>query len=268
MDFSYLCPQRGLLGETWLAHIELEGPLDEQGMVCDFGVVKSQLRQWMDDTLDHKLLVPAQHPSYSIQDEQGFTRVSESTRREVLSPNTAIACLPLESITPTRVARWCEQQLLGLFGAVDAVHIQFTTEPIDGPYYHYSHGLKKHRGNCQRIAHGHRSKLLIWKDQALSLPHMTEWADQWCDIYLGSNSDCISRTDELSTFEYRAPQGAFYLRLPTAQCYLMDTDTTVEHIAQHIANTLAAREPGHHFRVKAFEGISKGAIAEAQHQTD
>ena len=48
VDFSYLCPARGLLGETWLASIQLVGSLDEQGMVCDFGTVKNTCANgWM-----------------------------------------------------------------------------------------------------------------------------------------------------------------------------------------------------------------------------
>ena len=43
VDFSYLHPIYGVLGETWLIDAELEGQLDNQGMVCDFGVVKKNL---------------------------------------------------------------------------------------------------------------------------------------------------------------------------------------------------------------------------------
>ena len=42
VDFSYLDADRGVVGETWLASIVLEGALDEQGMVCDFGIVKKK----------------------------------------------------------------------------------------------------------------------------------------------------------------------------------------------------------------------------------
>ncbi len=42
----------------------------------------------------------------------------------------------------------------------------------------------------------------------------------------------------------------------------MDTDTTVEFIAQHIAVKLKEQMPDHRFTVKAFEGIAKGAIAD------
>ena len=65
VDFSYLCPVRGLLGETWLAHIELTGALDAQGMVCDFGIVKKHLRDWLDSELDHRLLIPTDYSGYS-----------------------------------------------------------------------------------------------------------------------------------------------------------------------------------------------------------
>ena len=40
IDFSYLDVTRGLVGETWWASTSLEGALDQQGMVCDFGTVK------------------------------------------------------------------------------------------------------------------------------------------------------------------------------------------------------------------------------------
>jgi hypothetical protein len=42
VDFSYLDAERGLVGKTWLASIVLEDALNEQGMVCDFGIVKKR----------------------------------------------------------------------------------------------------------------------------------------------------------------------------------------------------------------------------------
>ena len=60
IDFSYLDVTRGLVGETWWASTSLEGALDQQGMVCDFGTVKKVLREWLDREIDHCLLVPAQ----------------------------------------------------------------------------------------------------------------------------------------------------------------------------------------------------------------
>lgn len=262
VDFSYLCPERGLLGETWLASIELEGPLDQQGMVCDFGIVKKQLRQWLDDTLDHKLLVPSSHANIEVNSSHDNIQVAMPTLA-VTSPAEAIVALPLEIITPVSVAQWCEQQLAGAFGAVEKIHIRFEPEIIDGPYYHYSHGLKKHAGNCQRIAHGHRSKIIIWQNNELDFAAMETWALRWEDIYLATREDCVGEDATSLSFQYRAPQGEFSLRIAKHQCYFLETDTTVEHIAQHIANELAKSAPGNRFRVKAFEGISKGAIVEA-----
>ena len=275
VDFSYLCPERGLLGETWLAHIELTGTLDEQGMVCDFGIVKKQLRNWLDEELDHRLLVPTAYTGCQLEADSshnqinfalsqesaqyGFASASRITTR---SPHQAITAIPASRITPQSVALWCEQQLKDAFGPdVAKVALHFTPEEINTPFYHYSHGLKKHAGNCQRIAHGHRSKLLIWKNDQLDNTLISQWANTFNDIYLATEEDATGNHDGHWHFSYQAQQGEFELSLPQNQCYMMTTDTTVEFIAQHIATQLKQQDPSASYTVKAFEGIGKGAIA-------
>lgn len=58
IDFAYLDHQRGIVGDSWMVDIELIGDLNEQGMVFDFGLVKKQIKQYIDDEIDHRLLIP------------------------------------------------------------------------------------------------------------------------------------------------------------------------------------------------------------------
>lgn len=264
VDFSYLCPERGLLGETWLASIQLVGTLDEQGMICDFGKIKKHLRQWLDDTLDHKLLIPSQAKSLGlVQGDQSselqFNFGADLTL-STAGPNCAFCVIPVQLITPATVAAWCTQQLTGHFGdEVSAIELHFAPELIDGPYYHYSHGLKKHQGNCQRIAHGHRSAIKIWRNDQLCLTTMEQIAGQWSDIYLGTQEDLVSGDDTHWEFAYQAAQGNFHLRIPKTCVYLMKEDTTVENISAHLATTLKNQTPKDRLTVKAYEGLGKGA---------
>ncbi len=267
VDFSYLCPARGLLGETWLAHIELTGALDEQGMVCDFGIVKKHLRDWLDTELDHRLLIPTDYSGYSALAGTSEANIAFSLNNgdsiQMHSPAQAVTLIETQTINPDTVARWCEAQLADTFGKTVAnVKLSFTPEPINTPNYHYSHGLKKHLGNCQRIAHGHRSKLLIWQNDELSPQLMQRWANTFKDIYIGTQEDICGETQHNWEFKYQSQQGHFALSLPKTQCYMMQTDTTVELIAEHIAHTLKQEMPSQRFTVKAFEGIGKGAIIE------
>ncbi len=274
VDFSYLHPERGILGETWLADVVLDGALDDQGMVCDFGIVKKTLRDWLDTELDHRLLVPTLNPGITIdavgtrqQDKINIHwQLTSGEYLKVTSPREAIALVEAEEITEESVAQWSIQQLKALFpNTIEQIELTFETETIDGAYYHYSHGLKKHQGNCQRIAHGHRSKILIWKD---NLPHEElerQWADHWRDIYLGTEGDLTDTLSDNGTdyyhFAYTAPQGDFSITLPKQRCDLLSTDTTVEYIAQHIAKVLKQESPQSNFKVRAFEGKGKGAVA-------
>lgn len=266
VDFSYLCPSRGLVGETWLANIELEGKLDEQGMVCDFGIVKKICRDWLDQVIDHCLLVPTQNDRIKISEDSQSVRAEYRSDLGLITcqaPPSALTQIPSTTISKASVASWCIEQLQGKFGPMVAgIKLCFQEESIGGPYYHYSHGLKKHLGNCQRIAHGHRSKILIWRNGQQDDELMSSWAKRWQDIYIATRSDLKSTDASHYHFAYTAQQGPFILSMPQNSCYLIDSDSTVEHLAQHIADTIAV-QTGDHIEVKAFEGLAKGAIATA-----
>ncbi|MCW8196646.1 hypothetical protein F6455_17775 [Proteobacteria bacterium 005FR1] len=267
-DFSYLHPVRGLLGETWLSNIELEGELDEQGMVCDFGIVKSTTRRLLDDAIDHRLLVPARSNNLTVREEGDIThlhwRLADGQAIDHSSPSGCITLIDAEYITPESVARWCEAELRKRLPAtVRRIGVSFSVEAIDGPYYQYSHGLKKHAGKCQRIAHGHRSKIQIQRDEQSAPDLEQQWAEALRDIYIGTHADLHPADDTppgYYRFAYEAAEGQFSLQLPQRFCHLLDSDTTVEHIARHIAETLKAEKPQNTYKVRAYEGLGKGAV--------
>ncbi|WP_086932771.1 6-pyruvoyl trahydropterin synthase family protein [Agarilytica rhodophyticola] len=265
VDFSFLHPTRGLVGETWLASVELFGELDEQGMVVDFGIVKALIRRWLDEEIDHRLLLPKASPSLlSLVDSEASYRLDWTYQGKHIScacPSQALTLIDDQVITTESVAKWCIDKLMPQFpNSVSELKLTFQPEHIESPYYHYSHGLKKHNGNCQRIAHGHRSRISILRNGEPSHADMQRWAQQWQDIYIGTQEDLVTgNIGDNHAFSYATSQGEFYLELPKSQCYLINTDTTVELIAQHIATTLKAENPDDTFIVKAYEGLAKGA---------
>ena len=270
MDFSYLHPVRGLLGESWLVDIELEGGLDDQGMVLDFGDVKRQVKQLIDREFDHKLLVPAAYPGLTTTPGSGglglqFTLQSGEHIRHT-GPASATAMIPATEINPAAVSASIVAALQQLLPEnVRGVTLKLYPENITGAFYQYSHGLKQHCGNCQRIAHGHRSRIEIRRGQERVAELETRWAERFKDIYIGTREDLFEESRQGKTdylrFAYAAREGEFQLELPARRCYLIDTESTVENIARHIAARLGQEQPGVPFEVRAFEGVGKGAIA-------
>ncbi|HBH34917.1 MAG TPA: hypothetical protein DDW45_00425 [Gammaproteobacteria bacterium] len=265
MDFSYLHATRGLLGESWRVDINLTGDLDQQGMVLDFSDVKRQVKQLVDLEFDHKLIVPVRSSAVTLTQHEERCSVlfeyGDKARIEHHSPASALCLLPARSVSPETVAAAITASLLKEMPSnVSQLEIRLSPEQIDGAFYHYSHGLKHHAGNCQRIAHGHRSKLEILRDGTRDPQIESGWAAKWRDIYIGSREDLISEEDEQHLYRYQASQGEFELKLPAVCCYLIDSDSTVENLAQHVADSLKQSHPGSSFEVYVYEGIGKGAI--------
>ncbi|GAC1632087.1 MAG: 6-carboxytetrahydropterin synthase [Nevskia sp.] len=271
IDCSYLDAERGVVGESWIVDIELEGELDAQSMVLDFGEVKKRLKRALDDSADHTLLVPLRHAGLSLH--RTAARVELEFRGPAAgpvehgSPAQAVSLVDAERITAGTLTEHLRPILAAQLPAnVAAVHLRLRTEAIAGAYYHYTHGLKKHAGHCQRIAHGHRSRIEIRVDGERDAALESHRAERWRDIYLGTREDLVREAGGRLRFEYAAAEGAFSIELPASRCDLMQDDSTVECIAAHLARDGAAARPGAVVEVRAYEGVMKGARARATHR--
>lgn len=269
IDFSYFDSQRGILGESWSVDIELSGELDEQGMVFDFGHVKKAIKNIIDEEVDHRFLISSQTKGLDIKEtrnrfELSWENVMGNYRHS--SPKDAVVIMDVKTINKKSVAKYLTDKITeALPDNVSKVSIELNEEHIEGAYYHYSHGLKKHEGNCQRIVHGHRSSIEIYENHQRNPELENYWAACFRNIYIGSSEDL--KNEELidgkqhMTFSYKANQGTFSVTLPSKRVYIIETDSTVELIATHIAQQCAKANPSNHYKIKAFEGIGKGAIA-------
>jgi 6-pyruvoyl-tetrahydropterin synthase len=274
IDCSILDPDRGLIGASWSVNIELQGELDNQSMVFDFAKVKRTIKQVIDQEVDHKLLVPINYTDLDISGGDQISILFDDRQQQEIthqSPASAVCQIPTERVDKTSVIEFLRAAILpNLPGNVIGLRIELHEEQAQGHYYRYSHGLKKHDGNCQRIAHGHRSQIQIWQDGTRNSGLERSLAAQWTDIYIGTLDDVVEQSADRIRFAYTTEQGYFSLELPVHRVHMMATDTTVECIADHLLELIdtqlgSEQSPNQSteslIRVKAFEGIGKGAIA-------
>lgn len=269
VDFSYFDYKRGILGESWVVNIELSGELNSLGMVFDFSFVKKKIKSIIDEELDHRFVISKSVKNLSIEQNSEICTLNWKNvmgSYQHISPPNSVLILDSKTITPKSISKYLEEIILkSLPDNISKASITLTEEIIEGAYYHYSHGLKKHDGNCQRIVHGHRSKIEIYENHQRDTTLEDYWSACFRNIYIGSQEDVIKEFDiekkSHITFSYESKQGKFSVTLPKKRVYLIESDTTVELIAEHIAQSCFAKKSNNHYRVKAFEGVDKGAVA-------
>lgn len=280
IDSSYICKRRGIVGDSWILDVTMSGELNEMSMVLDFGRVKKQIKQLVDQYVDHRLLVPMQSSAVVYKPSKaGYSTldvVRDDKNIHLHCPDEAYCLIDAEAITIESITNHVYQILRNnLPSNVTGIDITLRHENISGAFYHYSHGLKKHDGNCQRIAHGHRSPIEILVDGQRDSVKETAFAQRWQDIYLGSKEDQVSVaelnlseaahavTDETHFgFRYTAPQGEFELAIAKSETEILSTDTTVELLACYIADEVKpSLKDGQSLQIIAYEGVGKGAMA-------
>ncbi len=284
IDFSYLNEQRGIVGESWIVDVLLDGSLNEQSMLLDFAVVKKQIKMIIDEAVDHKLLLPMLSNKLFLSDSpynenhQMVDFISAVASYHLQSPNCAFALIETKNITETAVIQFLTKIIKDkLPSNIQGLSLTLRAEKISSDYYHYTHGLKLHNGNCQRIAHGHRSKIQIFRNNQRDITLEKLWCERWKDIYIASEADRISKNEvqlsELSKryinpdhqyFSYIAPQGRFDIAVSSHVLDVVDCDSTVELLADFILRKLKELNSELHqstIKVIAYEGVAKGAIA-------
>ncbi|ASI94452.1 6-carboxytetrahydropterin synthase [Vibrio rotiferianus] len=280
IDASYLCETRGMVGESWILDVVIHGDLNEMSMVLDFSKVKKQIKQLVDQYVDHRLLIPVKSSAVEVASiKTGYSQVDLMRGEKSIHlhcPDEAFCFVDAEDISIESVTQHIHKVLQGnLPSNVASIDLTLRHEKLDGAYYHYTHGLKKHDGNCQRIAHGHRSPIQILVDGQHDTDREHAFAQRWQDIYLASIEDLVEighlelsehatliNSDTHFGFRYTTSQGDFQLAIAHCETEVLNTDTTVELLAVFIANEIASSlDEGQSLQVIAYEGVGKGAMA-------
>lgn len=266
IDCAVLDAQRGLLGESWIVDLELEGDLDAQSMVLDFSEVKRRIKRAIDAGPDHTLLVARDMPGVVFTqdgDRVQLTAATEIGAITLSAPACSVTLLEADAVTAEALMHHCETLIRAVVPvSVRHVGLCLRTEAIHGAQYQYVHGLKKHNGACQRIAHGHRSRIVV-EAAGMRVPELeAALAERLADRYIVSRDDLVRISPEGAlTTAYAAPEGHFQLQLPAGRCVVIDSDSTVECLADWLLGEALRLTPERPLRIRAFEGVNKGAVA-------
>jgi 6-pyruvoyl-tetrahydropterin synthase len=282
LDCAVFDPELGVLGATWHVDVELSGELDDNGFVFDFGKIKKKFKQVLKETLDHSLVVPKYYSGLSANDDGDYLNlVMETTSNErwaYTCPKSAVYFLPAQTAHADELARALEREMASFLPPnVGELSVTLREESIPNlaGVFQYTHGLVHHDGGCQRLFHGHRSRIEIFrgKTRAYDL-EKTISEDFFANTVHLVSSEQVTGTcppilekgkkgDSLF-ISYMAREGQFTAEIPAHKAILLHQSTSIESLAQNIADFLSTTKHEPNIMVRCFEGINKGGIASRQ----
>ncbi len=132
-----------LHGHNYRASVVVEGDLDENDYVLDFGELKRIMREVIAD-LDHRMLLPLDNPRLTITQDADSISVQYEDRRYVF-PRVDVALLPIPNTTSEVIARFLTQRLreeLEKCGAEGVTGITMEVEESFGQSASYRESLR------------------------------------------------------------------------------------------------------------------------------
>lgn len=111
-----------LHGHNWRTAVEVAGPLDENSYVFDFIALRDALQAIVNE-LDHRVLLPTEHPAIQVREANGEVEASFEDRRWIF-PREDCVLLPVANTTAELIARWIGQRLREVIRTHDGDRIE------------------------------------------------------------------------------------------------------------------------------------------------
>ncbi len=118
-----------LHGHNYRARVELEGELDENSYVFDFGALKKLMRKLVDE-LDHKVLLPLENPEVRLDQRADEVEVAYRTKRYVF-PRADVFLLPVPNTTAEMIARYLGGRVREELAARGAANLSALTVEVE-----------------------------------------------------------------------------------------------------------------------------------------
>ena len=286
LDIAYFDAARGLVGASYHVNIELLGSTDDEGILMDFSKAKKAIKSRIDEICDHRFVLPQGLAKWT---DSGFSLElsygSDPKHLYYEGPRQALCEIPYPYISKSHIASYLEQELQSFLGDhVKEVRVKLEAENLgEQPLLHYTHGLRQHYGNCQRLFHGHQNSVRIWVNEQ-ARPDLESWLIRdvlRSNIHFCWRENLVQPESVLKhlaqarqgipfgagpiEIAYTGNQGFFRAFLPADEVYILNDESTVENLSLHFAHIIKDKIGDHQrVRVKAFEGIQKGAISNIQ----
>ncbi len=286
IDCALLDPSLGVVGQSWHVDLTVTGTLDDNGFVVDFSPLKAMVRQVLKESVDHALLLPVGSQAVQFMDsESGESWRMRCRPRNAVSEQVWDYECPMGAVLPIRsvaIKASIVEQEIGrilrhrLSERVRNISINLREEKTESTEatYRYTHGIRGHDGLCQRLLHGHRSKIevFIGDERRPDLEHFVTREIFGSNVHIATPEQIVSgggeigqrgKTDEPVTLAYRGSLGQYRLVLPSSRIFFVEKETSIERITMEVAKLLKREEnPREKLRVLCYEGINKGAVAE------
>ena len=122
-----------LHGHNYHVSVEVDGPLGKNEYVVDFVALRDAVQQ-MVDRLDHRMLLPTEHPTIQVLLEGDEVHVSHGTRRWVFPADDCVL-LPVANTTSELLARQLGTELLAVLRdrlMVEPTRLKLFVDECDG----------------------------------------------------------------------------------------------------------------------------------------
>lgn len=259
LDYAYMDAELGIRGDSLYVSAELSGDLDAHGFIQDFGPAKKWLKALVDNELDHKLLVPKKLASklqYSAPASAQVVLEANEINMPVLED--FLASLALKQ-APSNI-----KNIKFILREDARFHSQAN--------FRYTHGLRYHDGNCQRLFHGHRNPIEVWLDNQRATELEELLSQEWQDVHFVEASTLKNLAELDLTLGHRKPQhpglakisydsahGKFFGEIAASRIVVLDTEPSIENIARLAHARLREEGVSGNLMVRAYEGLNKGA---------
>lgn len=288
IDCALFDPTLGIIGQTWYVDVYLTGPLDDNGFVYDFSPLKAMIKNILASSFDHTTIIPVGSQSVQYGESDGLEhwqlRSKPRSGGEVLwsyvCPKNAvfpIRCVALKTlIIEQEFSRILRHRLEAPIQNLSVKLREEATTPTEASY-RYTHGICGHKGLCQRLFHGHRSRIEVYvgEERRPDLEHYIVRDIFGSNVHIAtlrqikSGAEHFLETgrrgisDAPVTLAFKGNLGYYEGILPASRIFLVEQETSVECISREIARVIKRDEnTAEKIRIVCYEGIDKGAIAE------
>jgi 6-pyruvoyl-tetrahydropterin synthase len=284
LDCALFDPGLGVYGQSWHVDLIASGELTREGFVHDFGPLKRFVKDTLEQTVDHALLIPISSKFVQYREgSQGESWLLESTAKgqkhiwQYDCPKGAVYPIHTVGLKKNVIEQELERLLRHrLPESVHQVKINLREEVISATEasFRYTHGLQLHNGLCQRLFHGHRSKLEVYVDDERrpDLEHFIVRDVFGRNVHVVSTSQMAKvdaepgkRLDHIAAVNviYDSQAGHFEGQIPGNRVFLVEGETSIECITHQLAKLVRAEEAhADSVRVLCYEGIGKGSICQ------